>query len=614
MNKKDKSLKSVIIWDLPEKPPNDKLVLLWNGYNEEKGQISILNELDKKSNDLRTQYMNFIDEIGNIKIYNKKIIDHLEINPGFSLWWMTLVAEKSIEKTKAPLDCLRLLTVKKIFNEIEPDSVKLFTNNKKLAKALNVLCQGQKIRFNYTIKNIRDKNYYNKLPHQFRAILYLVKYIIEKWSIRKVINKNWLTGNDVILFFSYFVHLDEKSLKDGDFYSRQWEQLPDLLKRKGKRINWIHHFIPHSAVPNSRAGNKILANLRKSGVKNDFHNFLESFLTISCLILTVIKWIILVIRSILINISLRRIMINHKYNFLWINIFDDWKNSTCGRNAIENILYIQLMENTLSSLPKMQIGLYLCENQSWEKSFLHLWKKYGHGKIIAVPHSTIRYWDLRYFNHPNSWISKERLSQPTPDQIAINGPLAWKMLEAGNQPMDRMVEVEALRFLHLAKLEVKKLNKSKNKILILGDLDISTTKSMLNLIEAKASLFKECIMMFKPHPANHVNIKDYPKLNLSMTDTNLVKLLPYYNLAISSIYTSAALEVYEVGLPLITVLDQNNFNSSPLRGIDGVQFVATSNELEKAFTASVENKFNKKNNFFFTSSSELNRWEKLLLV
>ena len=54
-----------------------------------------------------------------------------------------------------------------------------------------------------------------------------------------------------------------------------------------------------------------------------------------------------------------------------------------------------------------------------------------------------------------------------------------------------------------------------NKILILGDLDISTTKSMLNLLEAKASLFKECIMMFKPHPANHVNIKDYPKLNLS---------------------------------------------------------------------------------------------------
>ena len=99
-----------------------------------------------------------------------------------------------------------------------------------------------------------------------------------------------------------------------------------------------------------------------------------------------------------------------------------------------------------------------------------------------------------------------------------------------------------------------------------------------------------------------------------MTDTNLVKLLPNYNLAISSIYTSAALEVYEVGLPLITVLDHNNFNSSPLRGIDGVSFVATSNELEKAFIAYVDNNFHKKNNFFYTSNSELNRWEKLILV
>ena len=105
--------------------------MLWNGYNQGKGQISILNKLEEESNDLRNQYMNFIDDFGNIKIHDKKIIDHLEINPGFSLWWMTLVAEKSIEKTKAPLHCLRLLTVKKIFNEIEPDSVELFTNNKK---------------------------------------------------------------------------------------------------------------------------------------------------------------------------------------------------------------------------------------------------------------------------------------------------------------------------------------------------------------------------------------------------------------------------------------------------------------------------------------------------
>ena len=133
MTRKEKHFKSIIIWDLPEKPPKDKLVLLWNGYHEEKNQISILGKLEKKSNDLRNQYMNFIDDFGNIKIHNKKIIDHLEINSGFSLWWMSLIAEKSIEKTKVPLDCLRLLTVKQLFNEIKPDSVRFFTNNKKLA-------------------------------------------------------------------------------------------------------------------------------------------------------------------------------------------------------------------------------------------------------------------------------------------------------------------------------------------------------------------------------------------------------------------------------------------------------------------------------------------------
>ena len=42
---------------------------------------------------------------------DKSIVEYLEIERGFSIWWMTLLAEKSPVKSKVPLDCLRLLAV-----------------------------------------------------------------------------------------------------------------------------------------------------------------------------------------------------------------------------------------------------------------------------------------------------------------------------------------------------------------------------------------------------------------------------------------------------------------------------------------------------------------------
>ena len=84
----------------------------------------------------------------------------------------------------------------------------------------------------------------------------------------------------------------------------------------------------------------------------------------------------------------------------------------------------------MTDIPKQKKGLYLLENQNWERALVHAWRRHGHGQLIGVVTTPIRYWDLRYFDNlsnsdelSNSTKSKLKLR---PDFIALNGPSSLK--------------------------------------------------------------------------------------------------------------------------------------------------------------------------------------------
>ena len=120
-------------------------------------------------------------------------------------------------------------------------------------------------------------------------------------------------------------------------------------------------------------------------------------------------------------------------------------------------------------------------------------------------------------------------------------------------------------------------------------------------------------LIVKPHPNCPINPTDYPKLNIELTVDSLSNLLNNCDAAYTSAVTSAAVEAYCAGIPVISALNPNILNMSPLRGIDGVEFVANADELvnaiEKLKVGSV-----KKNDIdeFFYLDPELSKWKKLL--
>jgi surface carbohydrate biosynthesis protein (TIGR04326 family) len=91
------------------------------------------------------------------------------------------------------------------------------------------------------------------------------------------------------------------------------------------------------------------------------------------------------------------------------------------------------------------------------------------------------------------------------------------------------------------------------------------------------------------------------------------KLLGECDVAYSSAVTSAAVDAYCAGVPLVSVLDPNTLNLSPLRGCSGALFASTSDELVTALKSSVLlSRSQSDRQEFFTLDTKLPLWLKLL--
>ena len=92
----------------------------------------------------------------------------------------------------------------------------------------------------------------------------------------------------------------------------------------------------------------------------------------------------------------------------------------------------------------------------------------------------------------------------------------------------------------------------------------------------------------------------------------LEHLLLDFQVVIASIFTAAALEAYSTGLSIITILDDDDFNFSPLRGVDYMPFASTSEELQASLMQQGARISGDNMNDFFWTDPELPRWKNLL--
>jgi len=615
---------SLLLWDSPENPLNKLPVYTWNGYQRCKKQQSIPSLLEKNSDKLKEKFLNNVHGIF-YELHQKNLHTKGGNESQILLMWMSLLIEKSRYKSTAIFKVMRLLALVEELEKNNFKSVNYIGGNPLLADAIKKFCSKCNIIFLW--KKIRRKKkisllqiIWSNLPIFSKSIIFLIRYIWKRWELKKVRDPIWFDSPDAVFLFSHFIHLDQKSCDAGNFYSKQWEVLPEKLQQSNKKLNWMHLFLFSPVVPDTDTGNRWLQRFNQNPHEQGAHSFLDTFLGWDILWKVLLDWLRIQLRYLWLNRKIGCAMSSHSQGWLWPVLREDWRDSMIGITAMQNLLWIHLFDKAMSAIPHQGLGLYLCENQSWERAFIYAWRKHRHGRLIGVAHSTIRYWDLRYFNNKESAKLNILCDLPQPDGIAVNGPLAWQNLEQARQSMEGYFKVEALRYLYLNEMSNQsrssaiKEKKEKGNLLLLGDFELDKTRRLLlKLEQAFPTLNLRYDLWIKPHPANRIKLKEYPWLNAQLTEAPLADILPQISLVIASVFTAAELEAFCSGVPVINYLDPYDLNFSNLRGVKGAEFVSSASELLAA-VARIESGdwVSGKPEDFFWLDPELPRWKQLL--
>ena len=138
---------------------------------------------------------------------------------------------------------------------------------------------------------------------------------------------------------------------------------------------------------------------------------------------------------------------------------------------------------------------------------------------------------------------------------------------------------------------------------------------MLNCIyeSDKFSNYKHNIL-FKPHPGNVLDTSQYTRKGLKITNELIDDLLSISDIIITSVFTSAALDVFLAQKKVIIFLSPEQLNYSILKKYKSVDFISSSDALYESISnylfASNKEKLNP--NDFFWLNSDLSGWKELL--
>tara|TARA_B110000444_G_C18852044_1_gene606624 strand:- start:21159 stop:22991 length:1833 start_codon:yes stop_codon:yes gene_type:complete len=588
-------------------------IYLWSGYKSQNNSKSLLKMLDDSSEKIRESYLKSHRKIiQQIYLQIEKNTNNLEIIR--NLFWSSLTIENSHFKSPRLLDVLRLIVLENEIEKIDCKELIYIGSDKILLKSIELICKKKKISFSTKRIFLFRKNilniFLNKTQNVLKSILFLIVYSLKNWKLRKIRSPKWYSDLNSIFLFSYLIHLDEKKIQNGSFYSKHWEVLPEFLRGLNKKINWMHIYSKNSMIPNNDSAINYIKIFNSNKKDDDNHALFNSYLNIDIIFKTFKNYIYVYFSTFLLTRKLNR---TFNKSPIWNLIKNDWSNSITGTYGMQNIIWINLFDKAMGSIPYQKTGLYLCENQGWERIFINFWKKHNHGKLIGFAHSTISYWDMRYFDN-----LERKYKKPKPDIIAINGPNAWNTLASIGNDMKQYKKVEALRYLYL-----KNLNQNNNtevfppriKILILGDIIPKTTFNMLALINESSKLINSLYQLtFKPHPGNQIKLDKFSKIKIDITLKPLDQILFNNDIVISSVFTSASLDAYCSGVQIINYLDPYSLNYSILKGQNDVSFVSSTQELNQElikYKKEIKNKNIAKDYFWLDES--LPMWKKLFI-
>ena len=613
-------LSPLLIWDgEPSGCPDGARVLLWQGAAAAPGRPGIIQYLECHADAVRARYLAWTHELGELQILGRKLRDRFRTGDDASLWMQSLFFEQSTWKQVSLQAMLKLIALEQLLDAERPVSVELDSADGALSATVMRLCRSRGISFRS--RRLRAKRtaglraFLRQLPKPLLAVVALVHFarIGRALGVCRIREGQGTARAPRVLICGPLFNFSLDPDTSDAFKSMFWGSLPAALAENGYRVAWLHYFYAHDKVPDVRAGRKAIARINGAPHGNGAHGFVEAYAGTLIMAKVAWRWLRIAAESLVVGAALSFASMRHGPAIYWPLISDDWARAFRGWNCVENLFYAECFRRALAMLPRQDECIFLMENQGWERALVRAWRAHDHGRITAVPHSTIRYWDLRYHCDPRRYGQDYRHCMPRADVVALNGAAARREYLSTCARREALADCEALRYLHLQPSAVPAAPRAARRtrtILIVGDYTMPRTEAMLRLIEG---VHRQSAAPLEVWLKLHPSCSQTPQFSfqLSVVTAPVAQLAPLADLVFASNTTSAAVDAYVSGAHVVVHDDGSGPNFSPLRNVPGVRFIATAEQLLTTLDELPEDtQARSAAQVFFTIDRALPRWRR----
>ena len=512
-------------------------------YKSKKKLIDIKNYIENNSDILKNKYLDFCKKIENIKLTNRSLYGHFEIANNHNLWEMSLIKEKSNLKSDSIYKVIIFLAIEKIISENKINKI-IFSNILIKEKVLDYFFKNKKIIYEHvnTLDVVRTPKSFLKNFFLVRLIFYFI-FLLRKIFIELKSN-NFIDSNSNFTVFSYFAHF--KKITNNLSFS-QFGDLNNMLKSK-YALDSQYIFVPNK---NNKSINSLPSIIKKNySFLNGNLNFYNKLSIICKFFFYSFKFFF--IKKIIIS------KLNNIHFCLFSLLSKDYESSFCGPVLIDNLIWISVFENYLSKTKRKECGIFLLENQAWEKAMITSWKNYKHGEIIGYTPTSINYWHLYNFDCSTK-------NYTSPSKVLVSSDEGFKLLKNQYRKKNiKIFKVESLWFNYLLKIKNIKNNQKKEFILILGDYLPENNYKIFEII-LNSKIKKSKAIFFKPHPhdMHKYNIK-----NITITKKNNEHFFKLPVVVVSPGSTAAVLEYLFFGKKVYIYDDPDGLDLSPVKNLD----------------------------------------------
>ena len=595
----------LILWDSREEPPRDCTVLLWEAFAPDgvpadavpdRGpRIASLSELVERDADaLRPRLLAFIAAVGRHRVGDRSVDERLEIREGLSAWRMTHFHSRPYTARGRMHHAARLMVLETTIAAHRPSALVVRTADRGLARVCASIARHHGVACTTTrppralrgpgLGGTSRRRLKDATPGILLAALAARDHLRAARALHRREIRADAAPPDVTVVDYWFRFGTDGSAA---FSSQYWTALVDALRARPGRTAWLHLLVDDRAPAALRGVRGRLAAMRAAERRED-HSVLDGLGGWGALRGAIVDYARLRRRARPVAHARAAFAIPGTGASLWPLFAADWRHSLRGAEAMQACLRLRAIERHLAALPRQRLGLYLMENQPWEMALVSAWRRAGHGRLVGVAHSTVRWWDLRFLADAGEY-APGPLAMPRPDLVAVNGALARAALERAGYPSHELVDVEALMYLGGRRAGAGRVgdHHSPLRLLVTTDFMPEATARQLDLLaDALARLRAPIEVTVKPHWRQH--LPTLPAgVRVADGTRDLADLLEGADVLYASTITSASLDAVIAGLRVVQCLDPGSFDLSPLRGDPRVCTVRTGAELADALAAPV---------------------------